>query len=60
VVQIAVKVGDAVQEGQIVAQVEAMKANHDVKAPCSGRVISIEAALGSQVSSEKPIMTIGA
>lgn len=60
VVQIAVKVGDTVQEGQIVAQVEAMKANHDVKAPCSGRVISIEAALGSQVSSEKPIMTIGA
>jgi biotin carboxyl carrier protein len=40
--------------------VEAMKANHDVKAPCAGRVISIEAALGSQVSSEKPILTIGA
>jgi pyruvate carboxylase subunit B len=60
VVQIAVKVGDAVQEGQIVAQVEAMKANHDVKAPCAGTVLSIDAALGNQVSSEKPIMTIGA
>ncbi len=59
VVQIAVKVGDMVQEGQLVAQVEAMKANHDVKAPCAGRVISIDAALGTQVSSEKPIMTIG-
>ena len=60
VVQIAVKVGDAVQEGQVVAQVEAMKANHDVKAPSAGTVLSIDAALGTQVSSEKPIMTIGA
>jgi pyruvate carboxylase subunit B len=60
VVQIAVKVGDAVQEGQVVAQVEAMKANHDVKAPCTGTVLSIDVALGNQVSSEKPIMTIGA
>ena len=60
VVQIAVKVGDAVKEGQVVAQVEAMKANHDVKAPCAGTVLSIDAALGTQVSAEKPIMTIGA
>lgn len=60
VVQISVRVGDAVQEGQVVAQVEAMKANHDVKAPSAGRVVSIDAALGTQVSSEKPIMTIGA
>jgi len=60
VVQIAVKVGDAIQEGQVVAQVEAMKANHDVKAPCAGTVLSIDVALGNQVSSEKPIMTIGA
>ena len=60
VVQITVKVGDTVKEGQLVAQVEAMKANHDVKAPCDGRVISLDAALGTQVSSEKPIMTIGA
>ncbi len=60
VVQIAVKVGDTVQEGQVVAQVEAMKANHDVKAPSSGKILSIDAALGTQVSSEKPIMTIGA
>lgn len=60
VVQIAVKVGEVVQEGQVVAQVEAMKANHDVKAPCAGAVLSIDAALGTQVSSENPIMTIGA
>ncbi|MBU2226853.1 MAG: biotin attachment protein [Proteobacteria bacterium] len=60
VVQISVKVGEAVKEGQVVAQVEAMKANHDVKAPCAGTVISIDAAIGAQVSSEKPIMTIGA
>jgi pyruvate carboxylase subunit B len=60
VVQISVKVGDVVKEGQVVAQVEAMKANHDVKAFSAGRVISIDAVLGTQVSSENPILTIGA
>ncbi len=34
-VEIKIKVGDAVSEGQVVASVEAMKAKHDVKAPCA-------------------------
>lgn len=55
-----VKVGDLVTEGQVLAQVEAMKANHDVKAPCSGRIVGIEAAVGTEVSAAKPILTIGA
>ncbi len=54
-----VKVGDQVTEGQVLAQVEAMKANHDVKAPCSGRIVSIEGAVGREVSAAKPILTIG-
>ncbi len=58
-VEIKVKVGDTVTEGQIVAAVEAMKAKHDVKAPCAGKVLSIDADLGADIEAGKPIMTIG-
>ena len=58
-VEINVKVGDAVQKGQVVAAVEAMKAKHDVRAPCAGAVVEINADLGSEVSAGKPILTLG-
>ncbi|MCC6134344.1 MAG: biotin attachment protein [Candidatus Contendobacter sp.] len=58
-VEISVKVGDAVTQGQVVASVEAMKAKHDVRAPCAGTVVEIHADLGGEVSASKPIMTIG-
>ena len=58
-VEINVKVGDAVQKGQVVAAVEAMKAKHDVRAPCAGTVVEIHADLGTEVSAGKPILTIG-
>jgi pyruvate carboxylase subunit B len=58
-VEIKVKVGDVVQEGQVVAAVEAMKAKHDVKAPVAGKVLSIDAELGVDVQAGQPIMTIG-
>jgi biotin carboxyl carrier protein len=57
-VEISVKVGDTVIQGQIVAAVEAMKAKHDVKAPCAGRVAAVHAAIGNEVSADKPILTI--
>jgi pyruvate carboxylase subunit B len=59
-VEIRVKVGDAVREGQVVAAVEAMKAKHDVRCPCSGRVASIDAELGSDVMAGRPILTVAA
>ena len=58
-VEIKVKVGDTITEGQVVAAVEAMKAKHDVKAPCAGKVVSIDAELGADVVAGQPIMTIG-
>lgn len=58
-VEINVKVGNAVQKGQVVAAVEAMKAKHDVRAPCAGTVVEIHADLGTEVSAGKPILTIG-
>jgi len=57
-VEINVKIGDAVTQGQVVAAVEAMKAKHDVKAPCSGRVATVHAVIGNEVSAGKPILTI--
>jgi pyruvate carboxylase subunit B len=59
-VEIGVRVGDRVSEGQVVAAVEAMKAKHDVKAPCTGAVASIEANIGDDVEAGRPILTIGA
>ncbi|HIM68344.1 MAG TPA: acetyl-CoA carboxylase biotin carboxyl carrier protein subunit, partial [Verrucomicrobia bacterium] len=47
-------------QGQVVAAVEAMKAKHDVKAPCAGRVSAVHAAIGNEVSAGKPILTIEA
>jgi pyruvate carboxylase subunit B len=58
VVDILVKVGDSVSEGQVVAAVEAMKAKHDIKAPCSGKVASVDAQIGDEIDSSRPILTI--
>lgn len=58
VVEIRVKAGDAVRQGQIVAAVEAMKANHDVKSPCDGLVKTVDVALGATVARGTPIITL--
>jgi pyruvate carboxylase subunit B len=58
-VEIKVKVGDRVNEGEVVAAVEAMKAKHDVKAPCSGTVASIDAEIGADIASGQSILTLG-
>ena len=58
-VEINVKTGEAVTEGQVVAAVEAMKAKHDVKAPCGGTVLSIDADIGADIEAGRSILTIG-
>ncbi len=58
VVDILVKVGDSVFKGGVVAAVEAMKAKHDIKAPCDGKVIAIHVKIGDEIDSSKPIMTL--
>ncbi|MBU1469580.1 MAG: biotin attachment protein [candidate division Zixibacteria bacterium] len=58
VVDILVQVGDSVAKGSVVAAVEAMKAKHDIKAPCDGKVASIDVRIGDEIDSSKPIMTI--
>ena len=58
VVDILVKQGDNVEEGQIVAQVEAMKAKHNIKSHMKGTVSRINVNIGDEINSSTPIMTI--
>ena len=60
-VEINVKVGDKVNEGQVVAAVEAMKAKHEVGAPCAGTVASVDAALGDDIEAgQRPQIVVPA
>ena len=58
VVDILVKEGDAVSEGQVVAKIEAMKATHDIKAPAAGKVSAVHVSIGDEIDSTKPIVSI--
>jgi len=57
-VDILVAVGDTVTEGQAVAQVEAMKATHDIKTLVEGVVSAVNAKIGDEVDATTPIVTI--
>jgi pyruvate carboxylase subunit B len=58
IVDILVQVGSQVKKGQVVAQVEAMKAKHDIKAPRDGVVSSINVEIGDEIDSSKPILNL--
>jgi len=58
VVDILVRIGDQVHKGQTVAAIEAMKAKHDIKSPIAGKVSAVHVAIGDEIDSSKPIMTI--
>jgi len=58
VADILVRVGDAVTKGKVVAKVEAMKAQHDILAPCDGKVAAIHVKMGDEVDQTKALMTI--
>jgi pyruvate carboxylase subunit B len=58
VVDILVKEGEEVSKGHVIAAVEAMKAKHDIKAPCSGRIATIHVRIGDEIDASKPIITI--
>ena len=58
IVEWQVKVGDTVAEGQKVAAVEAMKAEHDIKSQYAGTVTAIHVKIGDEIDSSNPILTI--
>ncbi len=58
VLLIKVKVGDEVREGDVIATIEAMKMQNDVRAPHSGIVREILVPEGEIVSAGDPIMVV--
>jgi pyruvate carboxylase subunit B len=59
VVDIVVRVGDRISEGDVIAAVEAMKARHDIRSPVGGTVRAVHVAIGKEIDRSTPIMTIG-
>jgi pyruvate carboxylase subunit B len=59
VVDVKVRVGDRVEEGGVVAVVEAMKATHDIRSPKAGTVTAVHVRPGDEIDSSAPVATIG-
>ncbi len=59
VVNIPVAVGDAVQRGQTVAVLEAMKMENDLAAPRNGIVKEVKVAKGQAVNQGQPLVIVG-
>jgi pyruvate carboxylase subunit B len=59
VVNIRKQVGDQVAEGDVIAEVEAMKATHDIRSPVGGTVRAVHVSVGREIDPSVPIMTIG-
>ena len=58
VADILVKLGDNVTKGQVVAQIEAMKAKHDIKSPKDGVIDKINVNIGDEIDSSTPLVII--
>ncbi|MBQ9383580.1 MAG: biotin/lipoyl-binding protein [Ruminiclostridium sp.] len=60
VVDVKVKVGDKVKNGDDIAIVEAMKMENSIPAPCDGTIASVNVAKGDSVNTGTIIATINA
>lgn len=58
ILDIKVKVGDVVQENQVVAILEAMKMENEIVAPRAGTITAISATKGSPIDVGEPIVFI--
>ena len=54
-----VNVGDSVNKGDIVCIIEAMKVMNEIKAPCSGKIISVAKQDGEMVQFDENLICIG-
>ena len=58
IVRVEVNAGDTVEEGQVVAVIEAMKMETEIKAPCAGTVGEVLVGAKDVVTAGQAIMTI--
>jgi len=59
ILDIKVKEGDSVAEGDVVAILEAMKMENELMAPVSGKIASVHVQKGASVNSDDVILVIG-
>ncbi len=59
VVEIGASVGESVEEGQVVAVVEAMKMMNEIRAHRSGTITATHAVAGATIEANAPLLTIG-
>jgi acetyl-CoA/propionyl-CoA carboxylase biotin carboxyl carrier protein len=58
VVEISAAVGDDVQQGQVVAVIEAMKMMNEIRAHRAGAVAAVVASVGATVDANAPLLTL--
>lgn len=59
ILDIKVKVGDAVKQGQTLCILEAMKLENEIKANSDGTVLEIKVNKGQSVSAKDPLLILG-
>ncbi len=59
ILDVKVKVGDEVKEGDVLLILEAMKLENEIKAPTSGKVCDIKVSKGQQVNSKDVLVLLG-
>ena len=59
VVELKVAAGDAVEERQVVAVVEAMKMMNEIRAHRAGTIAAVHAQAGATVEANSPLVTLG-
>ena len=59
VLKVLVSEGDSISEGDVIAVVEAMKMETEIKSPVSGTVKSVEIEAGTKVQNGQVLVTIG-
>jgi biotin carboxyl carrier protein len=58
IISVDVKVGDTLQEGDVICTIEAMKMENPIMAPVSGKVTDLQVKAGDLVSSGGVIAVI--
>ena len=58
IVEIAVEVGQEVEEGQLILILEAMKMQNEMRAPIAGTVSEVTCSVGENVEANRTLVTI--
>lgn len=59
ILDVKVKVGDEVKEGDTLLILEAMKLENEIKAPKAGKILGIAVAKGDTVNAKDTLITLG-